>query len=115
VEVVGAFALDAWSVTGLPANKNAEQALHGNHFVASASSFDNFVAIFKFMAEAKRRSTRHELQSQARRKSEVAKRVRRRRPDLVLPLKFVNLKVASIFRMPLFMRSGRKRFAGYHY
>jgi hypothetical protein len=46
VNLVGAFAIDAWSLTGLPANKNAEQALRGNHFVAIASSFDNFVAIF---------------------------------------------------------------------
>jgi hypothetical protein len=46
VDVVGAFALDSGSLTGLPANKNAELALHGNHFVAIASSFDNFEAIF---------------------------------------------------------------------
>jgi hypothetical protein len=45
------------------------------------------------MAADRRRSTRHELQSQAR-KSVVAKNVRRRRAGLVLPLKFVNLKVA---------------------
>jgi hypothetical protein len=46
VEVVGAFALDAGYLTGLPANKSAALALHGNHFVAFASSFDNFEAIF---------------------------------------------------------------------
>jgi hypothetical protein len=46
VDVVGAFALDAGTLTGLPANKNAELALHGNQFVAIASSFDNFEAIF---------------------------------------------------------------------
>jgi hypothetical protein len=46
VDVFGAFALDAGSLTGLPASKNAELALHGNHFVAIASSFDNFEAIF---------------------------------------------------------------------
>jgi hypothetical protein len=34
------------TLTGLPANKNAELALDGNHFVAIASSFDNFEAIF---------------------------------------------------------------------
>jgi hypothetical protein len=92
VDVVGAFAIDAGSLTGLSANENAELALQDNHFVAIASPFDNFEAIFLFMVAAKRGSTRHELQNQAR-KSEVAKNVRRRRAGLVLPLKFVNLKV----------------------
>jgi hypothetical protein len=46
MDVFGAFALDAGSFTGLPANKIAELALHGNHFVAIASSFYKFEAIF---------------------------------------------------------------------